>query len=126
MPQSAYLTPVTDENLSLIHVKELLTYYMNITSKTGEQLSWSYGDFAFPYTLVENADSDGWFYLKGKNDAYCTIVIGLVEKKIQVVLPDQSTHGDKAKANELCKFLATKLKADLILFNGRKMRYAKK
>ncbi|MCA0174474.1 DUF1885 family protein [Bacillus sp. RAR_GA_16] len=126
MPQSAYLTPTTGEDFSLNHVKSLLTYYMDITSKTGEQLSWSYGNFAFPYTLVEKTESDDWFYLKGKNDDFRTIVIGIANKTLQIVLPDHSTHGDKAKANELSKFLATKLKADLILFNGRKMLYTKK
>lgn len=126
MPQSAYLTPTTDEDLSLDVVKSLLTYYMDITSKTGEQLSWSYGNFAFPYTFVEKAESGDWFYLKGKTDDFRTIVIGITNKKVQIVLPDHSTHGDKAKANELSKFLATKLKADLILFNGRKMLYTKK
>ena len=126
MPQSAYLKPKTEDELSLDHIKSLLSYYMDITSKTGEQLSWSYSESAFPYTLIEQVDGDIWFYLKGKHSDYRMIIIGLVDNKLQIVLPDQSTHGDKAKANELCKFLANKLQADLTLFNGRTMYYAKK
>ncbi|MGB8001526.1 MAG: DUF1885 family protein [Anaerobacillus sp.] len=126
MPQSAYLTPRTEESLSLEKVKELLIYYQELTTKTGEQLSWAYSESAFPYTLTQKPNISDWFYLKGLNDAYSIILIGVSHNFIQVVLTDQSTHGDKAKANELCKFLASKLHADLTLFNGRKIQYQKK
>lgn len=42
---------------------------------------------------------------------------------IQFVLPNNATHGDKAKGNELCKHFANKLKAELHLFNGRIMYF---
>lgn len=42
---------------------------------------------------------------------------------IQLVLPDGSTHGDKSKGNEFGKHFASKLKAELQLFNGRVMYY---
>lgn len=42
---------------------------------------------------------------------------------IQLVLPEGSTHGDKAKGNEFGKHFAKKLKAELHLFNGRVMYY---
>ncbi|KMM38821.1 DUF1885 family protein [Guptibacillus hwajinpoensis] len=125
MPQSAYLTPREIGDINLATVKDLLIYYEEIMTKTGEQLSWSYGDSAYPYELVEKEGNE-WFYLKGKNENYRMIIIGLSEKGIQVVLPDQSTHGDKAKANELCKFLAMKLKAELTLFNGRVIHHSQK
>lgn len=42
---------------------------------------------------------------------------------VQVVLPENCTHGDKSKANEYCKFIAKRLKAELHLFNGRVLYY---
>jgi len=42
---------------------------------------------------------------------------------IQVVLPEDSTHGDKGKANEFCKYLAKEYKGELHLFNDRIMYY---
>ncbi len=126
MPQSAYLTPRMEDSLSLEKIKELLIYYQEITAKTGEQLSWSYRETAFPYTLTQKPTISDWFYLKGLNEGYSIILIGISNNVIQVVLTDQSTHGDKAKANELCKFLSNKLQADLTLFNGRKVQYTKK
>jgi hypothetical protein len=128
--------------ITLEEVKQMLHYYQTITSKTGEQLSWGYSDAAFPYTIEEKADSDAnWFYLKGhdpRKHRYILIGIGTEEAKteqaesdaqenstyyIQVSLTDISTHGDKGKANEFCKFLASKLKGELHLFNGRIMYY---
>ncbi|TKD71811.1 DUF1885 family protein [Pseudalkalibacillus hwajinpoensis] len=125
MPQSAYLAPREVEDINLNKIKDLLIYYKELMNKTGEQLSWSYGDSAYPYDLIEKPE-DPWFYLKGKNEDYRMIIIGISDKRIQVVLPDQSTHGDKAKANELCKFLATNLKANLTLFNGRVIQHSQK
>ncbi|WP_347550553.1 DUF1885 family protein [Pseudalkalibacillus hwajinpoensis] len=127
MPQSAYLIPKTDSLIELNQIKDLLHYYVELTTRTGKQLSWSYEQSAFPYTLIDKPEAENnWFYLKGITDGYHMIIIGLVKDRIQVVLPDQSTHGDKAKANELCKFLANKITADLILFNGRTMYYSQK
>ena len=42
---------------------------------------------------------------------------------IQIVLPDDCTHGDKGKGNELCKHLSRTLRAQLHLFNGRVMYF---
>lgn len=126
MPQSAYITPTSREDFELITIREYLNYYQEITNKTGTQLSWNYGESAFPYDIIDQDESKNWFYLKGKTDEYRGIVIGLTENAVQVVLPDYATHADKGKANELCKFLATKLKGDLTLFNGRTMHNTKK
>jgi hypothetical protein len=126
------------QEITLEEVQELLTYYKNITAKTGEQLSWGYSEAAFPYTIESNEDMKNtnrdWFYLKGtdsRKHKYILIGVGyennIGEEKsqcyIQLTLTDISTHGDKGKANEYCKFLATKLKGELHLFNGRVMYY---
>ena len=113
-------------------MKNWLNRYQDQVTKTGEQLGWNYAEAAFPYTLETKAEEEGiWFYLKGRNELYRTIVIGLGTKKnedgdihyVQIVLPDGSTHGDKAKANEFCKYLARHLQAELHLFNGRIMYF---
>ena len=135
MSQSAFLYFVEGSavsSLTLDELKEQLLHYKDQVSKTGQQLNWNYADAAFPYTIETSPESDGqWFYLKGKNDLYNHIVFGVgsktengVEKHyVQVVLPDTGTHGDKAKANELCKYLAKRLKTELHLFNGRIMYF---
>jgi hypothetical protein len=130
------LVPASEkQEITLDEVKDLLLYYKGITSKTGEQLTWDYSEAAFPYTIEEKRESEGrWFYLKGLNpNKHRYILIGVGSEKgeadsdsrffIQVSLTDISTHGDKGKANEFCKFLASKLKGELHLFNGRVMYY---
>jgi hypothetical protein len=131
VPSSAKQTVTIDE------VKELIHYYKNITVKTGTQLNWQYGENAFPYAMKETEEGKGkWFYLQSNHERYNTILIGVdtetvrsedgVESEqtyIQVTLPDQSTFGDKGKANEFCKFLAKKLQGELHLFNERIMYY---
>jgi len=129
------------KSVTLAEVKELLQYYKEITSKTGEQLGWGYREAAFPYTIAETPDGkDQWFYLKGEPPRYQTIIIGVGKEQlkdddsdesreqsfIQVTLPHGATHGDKGKANEFCKFLARKLEGELHLFNGRVMYYYKR
>ena len=42
---------------------------------------------------------------------------------IQVILPKESTIGDKSKGNELCKYLGKVWKAEVQLFNGRTMYF---
>jgi len=135
MSQSAYLYFVEGSAVPSLTLEELeaqLHRYREQVAKTGEQLDWDYADAAFPYTIEKKPDGeDVWFYLKGKTDQYKYIVFGVGAKGegdeatsyVQVVLPDGSTHGDKAKGNELCKYLARHLKAELHLFNGRVMYY---
>lgn len=131
VPSSAKQTVTVDE------VKELFYYYKNITIKTGDQLNWQYGDAAFPYEIKETDTGKGtWFYLHSDHERYHAILIGIdtetvqsedgVEREqtyIQITLPEQSTYGDKGKANEFCKFLAKKLQGELHLFNERIMYY---
>jgi hypothetical protein len=131
VPSSAKQTVTIEE------VQDLFCYYKNITEKTGNQLDWQYGDSAFPYEMKETADGKGkWFYLQSDHERYQVILVGVdtellrsedgIENEqvyIQVTLPEQSTHGDKGKANEFCKFLAKKLKGELHLFNERIMYY---
>jgi hypothetical protein len=133
MSQSAYINFVEGSavtSMSLDELKQQLLHYREQTALTGKQLDWDYADAAFPYTIETKPEGEGkWFYLKGKNNLYKYIVFGVGSKKvddeekhfIQVVLPDDSTHGDKAKANEFCKYLGRHLKAELHLFNGRIM-----
>ncbi|WP_174842917.1 DUF1885 family protein [Neobacillus mesonae] len=131
VPSSAKQTISTDE------VKELFHYYKNITTKTGDQLDWQFENAAFPYEMKETEDSEGkWFYLHSNHERYNVILLGIdteivrgedgsenEQAYIQVTLPDQSTFGDKGKANEFCKFLAKKLQGELHLFNGRIMYF---
>ncbi|MFE7064434.1 DUF1885 family protein [Sutcliffiella sp. NPDC057660] len=138
MASSAYINLVpksSKKTLTIEDVKELLTYYKEITEKTGKQLGWEYSQAAFPYEIKETPEGQGqWFYLKAKEDRYKMILIGVGTQDgedeplsyIQVTLHDQSTHGDKGKANELCKFLAKKLEAELKLFTGSIMYYYKR
>lgn len=139
MLQHAYikLKPASkQQTLSNEEVKDLFHYYKEITSKTGSQLNWDYGDSAFPYTLEEKKEANNtWFYLKGTDrERFKYIMVGLDTEKtdeeetfyIQLTLPEGATHGDKGKANEFSKFLAKQLEGELHLFNGRIMYYYKR
>lgn len=134
MSQSAYIKLVQGsaaKELTLDDVKSKLLHYREQTALTGSQLNWNYAEAAFPYS-IESKQDDRWFYLKGINSHYNYIIFGIGETAsadgqdvpcIQVVLPDEATHGDKGKANELCKYMAKQLQAELTLFNGRTMYY---
>ncbi|MFZ3588108.1 DUF1885 family protein [Bacillus sp. DJP31] len=143
MSHSAYVKLVSASNkqeITLDAVKELFSYYKEITSKTGSQLSWEYSSVAFPYEIKEKPEGkDTWFYLKSEERGYNMLLVGVgseelvtedgqpsTQSYIQVVLPDGSTFGDKGKGNEFCKFLAKKLEGELHLFNGRVMYFYKR
>jgi hypothetical protein len=131
VPSSAKQTITIDE------VKELFHYYKDITGKTGDQLDWQFEGSAFPYEIKDTEEGKGkWFYLHSNHERYFAILIGVdqetvqnengVEREqtyIQITLPEQSTYGDKGKANEFSKFLAKKLQGELHLFNERIMYY---
>ncbi|SDW34465.1 DUF1885 family protein [Paenibacillus sp. CF384] len=135
MGQSAYIKFVQGsavEHLSLDEVKERLGRYREQTSLTGQQLGWDYTESAFPYTVeTKPGEENRWFYLKGTSPQYNYILFGVGTQEsgdqsishVQVVLPDTATHGDKSKANELCKYFAKHLKAELTMFNGRTIYY---
>lgn len=137
MAQSAYiyLPGSSGSSFTLDNLKELLGRYREQTSLTGKQLGWDYAEAAFPYTVETKPEGEGkWFILKGVNPLYKYILLGVGSKTeedrelpyIQITLPDGATHGDKAKGNEFCKYLARTLKAELHLFNGRKMNFSAK
>lgn len=131
VPMSKQQTITTEE------LKNLFTYYKEITSKTGAQLDWNYDNAAFPYEIKEKQEGSGvWFYLESKEDRYNLILLGIDTEKIvtddgtekeqtyiQITLPETATFGDKGKANEFCKYLAKKLDGELHLFNGRVMYF---
>ncbi|MEH7108021.1 DUF1885 family protein [Bacillus sp. JJ1764] len=131
VPSSAKQTITIDE------LKELFHYYKSILNKTGAQLDWEYDHAAFPYEIKETSEGkDKWFYLQSDHERYNVILIGVDQETvslengemrdqtyIQVTLPEQSTYGDKGKANEFCKFLANKLQGELHLFNDRVMYF---
>jgi len=130
--QSAYIYFVEGSEApqaSLADVKAKLKRYQDMTAKTGQQLGWAYGDTAFPYVIEEKPEGkDSWLLLKGKDPkAYKMIILGVGAKEengkekpfIQISLPEISTHGDKSKANEFCRYLAREFKGELHLFNGR-------
>ncbi|SFD60888.1 protein of unknown function [Paenibacillus catalpae] len=128
MSQSAFIKLVQGSAVSelpLDQLRDKLLHYREQTALTGTQLDWDYAGAAFPYT-IESKQDDRWFYLQGTNPKYKYIIFGNGAEgpsTIQVVLPDGSTHGDKAKANELCKFLAKQLMGELTMFNGRTIYY---
>lgn len=134
MSQSAYIKFVQGssvEKLTLEEVQSKLIHYREQTALTGSQLGWDYAEAAFPYTF-ESKQDERWFYLKGINPLYKYIIFGPSVTSsvagntvpcVQVVLPDGATHGDKAKANELCKYMAKHLQAELTMFNGRTIYY---
>ena len=135
MSQNALIKLVkgsTVSSLTLDELKELLLKYKEQLALTGQQLGWEYADAAFPYTIETKPEGENkWFYLKGTTPKYKYIVFGIGSEVnedgethfVQVVLPDDCTHGDKSKGNELCKHLAKTLQAELHLFNGRIMYY---
>ena len=140
MAVNAYIKLVpssTKQTITVNEVKELFHYYKSIIEKTGDQLDWNYEDRAFPYEINETEDGKGkWFYLHSHQERYNAILIGvdqetirndngeeLEQTYIQITLPEQSTFGDKGKANEFSKFLAKKLQGELHLFNERIMYY---
>lgn len=140
--ENAYIKLVPASNkqsITLDDVKNLFSYYKEITGKTGKQLDWQYDDAAFPYQIKEINEENNWFYLKSDHQKYNAIVVGVGQEEledendenitkfyIQVTLPISSTAGDKGKANEFCKFLAKKLEGELHLFNGRIMYFYKR
>jgi len=127
----------TKQTITIDEVKELFQYYKEITGKTGDQLDWQYEGSAFPYEIKETDEGkEKWFYLHSSHERYNAILIGVDQETvrnengeaseqtyIQITLPEQSTYGDKGKANEFCKFLAKKLQGELHLFNERIMYY---
>lgn len=131
MSQSAYISLVqgsSADRVTLDDVKERLRHYREQTSLTGRQLDWDYAEAAFPYTVESKpGEEDRWFYLKGKSPLYRFILFGTGLRSdgerdipyVQVVLPDGSTHGDKSKANEYCKWLGKQWQAEVKMFNGR-------
>lgn len=133
MAQSAFVKLVSGSEIATItldEVKERLLHYRDQLALTAKQLGWEYDQAGFPYTIESKPESDGkWFYLQSTDPLYKFLIFGVgTEQKddqqhyfIQIVVPDDATHGDKAKGNELCKYLAKVLKAELHLFNGRVM-----
>src|SRR5690606_21974519 len=132
-------------SVTLDDVAAQLEHYREQLRKTGEQLGWPYEQAAFPY-VVEKDGEGRWLYLKGTGK-YGRIAIaagsepaagapeagGNAEAEgepapkarhvVHVVLPDDSTYGDKSKGNELCKYLGKTWKAEVKLFNGRTIYY---
>lgn len=131
------LTPSSStQTITIEELKDLFSYYKEITAKTGIQVDWDYSNYAFPYRIKETQESQGrWFYLSSDEERYHAIIIGVDQEKvkeggseriqtyIQVTLPETATFGDKSKANEFCKFLSKKLQGELHLFNKRIIYY---
>ncbi len=135
MSQSAYISLVqgsTVSEIDLAGVQEQLQRYKEQVRLTGQQLGWDYAESAFPYSIEQKPEAEGrWFYLKGTSPQYRYIVVGTGQRSndeqsvpyIHFVLPDDSTHGDKSKANELCKWIGKQLQAEVRMFNGRTIYY---
>lgn len=135
MAEHAYIkwTDDTGQAIQLEEIKKWFLYYRELAAKTGKQLNWTYEEAAFPYSMREQ-ESGGvnWLVLDSDTDRYHSILVRAGQEEntglsyIEVILPPASTHGDKSKANELCKFLAKKLSGELHLFNKRIMHFPKK
>ncbi len=129
MPKAATLILNEENAITLEEVKAQLRRYIDMTQHTGEQLGWDYAAAAFPYTIEDDPEKRGqWFVLKGKNPNYRTIIIGMGKNEqnqpvIQIILPNGATHGDIAKGNEFTRYLGKALKAETRLFNGRTMYF---
>ena len=122
------------QTLSLEQLRELLEQYREQLALTGQQLGWGYEERAFPYTIELQPEQDSkWIILKSDspNPRYDKIALGIQTEQtedgettsIHIVLPAGASHGDKGKANELAKYLGKKLKAEVLLFNGRVMYF---
>ncbi|MFC7442283.1 DUF1885 family protein [Laceyella putida] len=134
MNKSAYIKLVNGSaqtEITLAEVKKLFEHYQHMTSLTGQQLGWDYKAAAFPYTMEEKEQGGIPYLLLNGNQTqlYHYLIVGVSQEEetglhyIQIVLPEQATHGDLAKANEFCKYLAKRLKGELHLFNGRIIYY---
>ena len=135
MSQSSYVTLVESSAVQELTMEELgnqLTHYIEQLSRTGEQLAWDYAGVGFPFTIqFQKNDQGEWIELLGTNSLYSKIYLTIGQetrdqaayRHIQILLPDNATHGDKAKANELCKYFAKTWLAELKLFNGRTMYF---
>ncbi|SCW38770.1 protein of unknown function [Paenibacillus tianmuensis] len=135
MAQSAYIKFVEGSAVSSLTLDELKTqleHYREQLALTGKQLNWEYDEAGFPYEIQTKPEGeDKWFYLKATSPRYKYIVAGVGSETsgetqrhyVQLVLPEDATHGDKAKGNEFCKYLAKLWKAELHLFNGRTMYF---
>lgn len=129
MAESAFITLVegsTKQTLTIDDLKQELQHYVDMTTKTGQQLEWGYSNMAFPYTIEQKPEGEGkWFYLKSTEPRlYRYIMMGVRineegKTQVQITIPDDALQGDKSKANELCRYLAKHLQAELQLFNGR-------
>jgi hypothetical protein len=133
--KSAYIKLVPgskQSEITLDEVKQLLNYYQEMTQYTGKQLAWDYADAAFPYQLSEQEEAGRKYLLLEGHEPhlYHHLLFGVGEMDgvphIQLVLPERGTHGDNAKANELSRFLAKQLQAELQMLNGRTMYFYKR
>ena len=133
VPQSARQSITVDD------LKGLLLQYKDAGTKTGQQISWDYDHHSFPYEIKQKDDGNQrWFYLASDDERYNLIAFAIdqetvkgketeqIQTYIQVTLGDHSTSGDKAKANELCRYLGRTLQAELHLFNKRIMYFYKR
>ncbi len=116
------------QTITIEEVKNLFKIYQEKNRKTGEQLSWTYDRYTFPYDTQDQInEGKPWIYLHGKEDGYHIIAIGVEtnagQSKIRIVLSAQSTHGDRNKAVEYCKMLGEQLKGEVHLFNDRVMYF---
>ncbi|PTM59303.1 DUF1885 family protein [Desmospora activa] len=136
MGKSAWIYLVegsTQQKVSLDDIEAAFNRYMEMTSHTGEQLGWKYADAAFPYTVAQKDENGTSFLLLTGRDTplYKHLLVGVGQTQangkdrhhIQLVLPTGSTHGDMAKANEFCRYLAKTFQGELHLFNGRVMYF---
>lgn len=129
--KSAYIHLVSGSKYSSLSQQdliELLNNYQEMTNRTGKQLNWDYQAAAFPYEIIEKEESGSkYLLLKGRDHLYHYLILGIDQSqetpRIQIVLPDQATHGDVAKANELSRFLAKQVQGELHMFNGRVMYF---
>ena len=118
----------TQQEITIDEVIEFFKKYQEKNARTGKQLNWDYSGHTFQYDIVVPENNEGkWFYLKSNKNGYHIIGVAVDQENgqhyIQISLGEHSTHGDKNKAVEFCKLLGEKYKAEVHLFNKRKMYF---
>jgi hypothetical protein len=118
----------TKQDIDMNEIKAMFHSYVKQNKKTAQQLNWNYEYFSFPYEIEDASINKEKIKLISNHDRYHSLSIHIERDKdkqtvIIVSLLNQSTYADKGKANDLCKFLAKNLEAELHLFNGRVMYY---
>jgi hypothetical protein len=87
----------TTSRVELDDVKAKFERYVDMTTKTGQQLDWGYVQRAFPYSVEQKPEGEKqWFYLKGKDPKqYKYIIVGVGSGNLDEEAEEQSDETDE-------------------------------